>query len=412
MKEKDLRLRRLARYSASEQALAESFQHCETQQLPQELHLEALKRATFILDVLAADARDAGDRLRVLLANRSAEPTLYRSMQCQRWMAERRHVALDQLSKTLRTELARLSSSTNFGQTLTLESSNSKPNTNLVKFFESSWRRIPIRSRTRRRMPLPSKPRDEQLVDDFYMEFPRRHNENHIIPLVLKSPQQRHFFPSYTPQPPQNHSASASSVENATSTPSPSADSNLETIIEDNETTPHSTLPVDYNQGETDGTALIWRDAPFSKEKFSGELHVPMPDYVIDLLAGFESNSHAGPITLASHTRFKLDTSPPTTLRKPIQKSPSRHKLSTIFSAIPETLTSRLINTNGNETTKASQVGLGMQPIDSVTQGSSRPFAMAFSEFNPSNSSSQAPDTQEKKMIVRIRRRISILGRI
>lgn len=405
-----MRLRRLARYSASEQALAESFRHCGIQQLPEELQLEALKKSTSILSALAADARDAVDRLRVLLANRSTEPTLYRSIQRQRWMEERRHVALDQLSKTLHTELARLSLSTNNGQTLTSESSNSKSNTNLINFLESSRRRIPIRSRTRRRIPLlPPKPRDEQ-SDDSHM--PRIiHHENYIIPLVLQSPQRRRFFPSYTPQPSQDHLSSSFSVENVSSTPSTTASdaSNLETIADDNETILHITLPVTYNQDDTDGTALIWRDVPRSKEEILAELHVSMPDYVADLLADFESTSRPGPITLSPHTRSRLDTPTP---RKPIQKSPSRHRLSALFSGIPVTFTSRLTNIIGSDTTKDSRVKLAVQPgIESIVEGPSRLVATAFSDSSPGNSGSQASDNGEEKMIVRIRRRMSTLGR-
>ena len=402
-----MRLRRLARYSASEQALAESFQHCQIQQLPQELHLEALQKANSILNALAADTRDAVDRLRALLANRSAEPTLYRSIQQQRWMEEKRDVVLDQLSKTLRMELARLSSSTNISQTLALDSksSNSKSNMNLVKFFESSRRRTPVRSRTRRRMPLP---RGKQ-PDDSHIEFPRRHNENYIIPLVLKSPQrQRRFFSSYTPQSPERLSTS-SSVENVTSAPSTTSDSsNLETITEDHESLPHITIPINSNPSETDGTVLIWRDPPRSKEEILGELHVSMPDYVMDLLADFELNSRPGRITPPRHTQFRLDTSPPPTSRKPIQKSPPRNRISSIFSGIPETFTSRLTNTNGSDMTKASRVRLSIQPT--IIEGTSRPFATVFSGLNSGNSGSHASDTEEN-MIVRIRRRISSLGR-
>ena len=396
----------MARYSASEQALAKSFQDCGIQQLPEELHLEALKKSTSILNALAVDARDAVDRLRTLLANRSAEPTLYRSIQRQRWMEERRHDAFDQLSKTLRTELARLSSSTNIGQTLTLETSNPKSNTNLVKFFESSRRRIPIRSRTRRRMPFPPKPRYEQHNDSYShisTELPRIHNENYIIPLVLKSPQRRRFFPSYPCQSSQDHSATSSSVENMSSTPSAASDaSNLETIADDNEAILHITLPVNYNQDDTDGTALIWRDVPRSKEEILAGLYVSMPDYVADLLADFESTSRPGPITLSPHARSRLDTSPPPTL----QKSPSRHRLSNLFSGIPVTFTSRLTKI-GSDTTKASRVRLSVQPgVESIIEGPSRPVAKAFSDFNPGNS-----DTEEEKMIVRIKRRMSNLGR-
>ena len=398
-----MRLRRLARYSASEQALAKSFQRCGIQQLPEELHLEALRKSTSILNTLAADARDAVDRLRALLANRSAEPTLYRSMQRQRWMEERRHVAFDQLSKTLRIELARLSSSTNSGQAFTSESSNSKPNTNLLKFFESSRHRTPIRtpirSRTRRRIPLPPKPQDRQ-PDGSHIELSRRHHENHIIPLVLKAPQQRPFFPSYTPQSLQDHSGSSSLAENVSSTPSTTSDaSNLETIAEDNETISHIALPVNHNQDETDGTALIWRDAPRSKEEILAGLDVSMPDYVADLLAGFDSTVRP---TLPTHTNFKLHASSPL----PILRKP-RHRLSTLFSGIP-----RLTNTNMNDTTKASRVRLAVQPtIDSIIEAPSQPFAiMAFSDLNLGNSGSQASSTEDEKMVVRIRRRISTLG--
>ena len=374
-KGEDLRLRRLARYSASERALAESFQHCGTEQLPEELRLEALKKSTSILNVLIADAREAVDRLRTLLANRSAEPTLYRSIQRQRWMEEKRHDAFDQLSKTLRTELARLSSSTNIGQTFTLESSNSKSNTNLIKFFESSRRRIPIRSRTRRRMPLPPKPSDEQPNDSHMLpELPRIHHENYTTSDV----------------------------------------SNFETIPDNNEAISMITPPVNYNQDDTDGTALIWRDVPRSKEEILAELHVSMPDYVADLLSDFElSTSRPGPITLSPSTRSRLDTSPSPTSCKPIQKSPSRHRLSTLFSGIPVTFTSRLTSIIGSDTTKASRVRLSVQPgIESIIEGPLPPVVTAFSDFNTGgNSGSQASDTEEEKMIVRIKRRMSNLGR-
>lgn len=375
------------------------------QRLSQELHIAALQKATFILNALSADASDAVDRLRALLANRSAEPTVYRSMQRQRWMEERRHVALDQLSKTLCTELARLSSSTYTGQTLASESSNSnsKPNMNLIKFFELSRHQTLIRSRIRRRMPLLPKLRDEQ-PNNSRLEIPRRHNENYLIPLILKPTQHRHFFPPFTPQPSQALSGPSSPVDNVTSTPSIASDSsNLETIAEENETTPHIPLPINYNQDETDGTALIWRDAPRSKEEILGDLHVTMPDYVMDLLADFETNSRPSPIT----------PSPPTTPRKPIHKSSSRQMLSTLFFGIPETFTSRLTNTSGSDSPKASRVRLGMPPvINAITEEPLRTYPMAFSEFNPGNSDSQAPDTEQEKMIVRIKRRISTLRRI
>ena len=413
-KPEDLRLRRLARYSASEQALAESFQHCGIQQLPEERHLEALKQSSSILDALATDARDAVGRLRTLLANRSAEPTLYRSIQRQRWMEERRHDSFNQLSKTLRTELARLSSSTNIGETLTLESSNSKPNTNLVKFFESR-RRIPIRSRTRRRIPLPPKRHNEQANDSHLpIELPRIHHENYIIPLVLKPPQRRRFIPSYTSQPSQDHSSSSSSVENASSPSTASDASNLETVADDNEAILHFTLPADNNQDNTNGTALIWRDVPRSKEEIMAELHVSMPDYVADLLADFESTSRPSSITLSPHTGSELESSPPTP-RKTIHKSSSRHRLSTLFSGIPVTFASRLTNVNiiGGDTTKASRFKLSVQPgIESIVEGPSRPIATASSDLNPGNSSSQASETEDEKIFVRIKRRMSNLGRI
>jgi len=327
-------------------------------------------------------------------------------------MEEKRLVAFDQLSKTLRLELARLSSSMNIGQTLTFGTSNSKSNKNLVKFLEPSRCRTPIRSRTRRRMPLLPKSVNQQ-TGDFHMEFPRRHNENYIIPLTLKPPQHRPIFPLHTPQYLQNLPVSFPSVENVTSTSSTTSSdaSNLETIAEDNDIIPHISLSVNSNQDETDGTALIWRDVPRSKEEILERLHITMPDYVTDLLADFDS-ACPDPIVLPPHTRFRLDTAPSGTPHKPVQKSPSRHRLSTLFSGIPESFTSRLTNTNGSDTTKASRPRLGTQPTtDSTTEGPSRSFTIALSGLNPGNSASQVPDTEEEKMVVRIRRRISHLGR-
>jgi len=242
-------------------------------------------------------------------------------------------------------------------------------------------------------------------------ELPRIHHENYIIPLVLKSPQRRRFTLPYTSQPSQYYSASTSSVANV-SPPSTASDaSNLETITDDNEAILHITSPVNYDQDGTDGTALIWRDVPRSKEEILAELHVSMPDYVADLLADFESTSRSSPITLSPHTRSRLDTSSPPTPRKPIHKSLSRHRLSTLFSGIPVTFASRLANVNiiGGDTTKVSQVGPSVQlGIESIIEGPSRPVATAFSDFNPG---SQASDTEEEKIIVRIKRRMSNFGR-
>ena len=395
-----MRLRRLVRYSRSEQALAKSFQHCGIQQQPEELHLEALKKSASILNALATDASDAVDRLRTVLANRSAEPTLYRSIQRQRWMEERRHDAFKQLSKTLRTDLARVSPSTNIGQTLALESSNSKSNTNLVTFLESSLRRIPIQSRIHRRVPLPPKPRDEK-PNEFHIstEIPRIHHENYIIPLVLKSPQRRRFTLPYTSQLSQDCSASTSSVENVSAPSTASDASNLETMADDNET--HITLPVDYDQDHTDGTALIWRDVPRSKEEILAQLQVSIPDYVADLLADFESTSRPSPITLSPHTR-------PRTPHKSIHRSLSHHRLSTIFSGA---FSSRLANANiiGGDTTKVSRVRPSVQPgIESIIEGPSRLVATAFPDFNLDP---QASEAEEEKIIVRIKRRMSNFGR-
>jgi len=295
-----------------------------------------------------------------------------------------------------------------------LESSNSKSNTNFVKFCESSRRRIPIRSRTRRRIPLPPKPRDEQSnISHIPTEPPRIHHENYIIPLVLKPPQRIRLIPLYTSHPSQDHLASSSSVENVSSPSTASDASNLETTTDDDEEILHVTLPINYNQDDIDGTALIWRDVPRSKEEILAELHVSMPDYVADLLADFESTSRPSPITLSPHTRFRLDSSPPTP-RKPIHKSPSWHRLSTLFSGIPVSFASRLANANtiGGDTTKVSRVRLSVQPvIGSIIEGPSRPVATAFSDFNSGNSGSQASGTEEEKIIVRIKRRMSNLGR-
>jgi hypothetical protein len=178
----------------------------------------------------------------------------------------------------------------------------------------------------------------------------------------------------------------------------------VETITDDNEAILHITVPVNDNQDDTDGTALIWRDVPRTKEEILAELHVSMPDYVADLLADFESTSRRSPITL----------SPPPTPLKPMHKSRSRYRLSGLFSGIPETFATRLANVNiiGGDTTKASRVRFSAQPgIGPITEGPSRPITTTFSDFNLGNSGSQASDTEDEKIIVRIKRRMSNLGR-
>src|ERR1700733_11638218 len=97
----DEALCRLKRYSTVEEKLATSFEHCNTEPSPQELQIRALKQAMSMLSSHAQDSRERVERLRVVLANRKVEPEVYKNLQRERWMEEKRRMIVAQETKVL-----------------------------------------------------------------------------------------------------------------------------------------------------------------------------------------------------------------------------------------------------------------------------------------------------------------------
>ncbi|KAF8960051.1 hypothetical protein BDZ97DRAFT_1835256 [Flammula alnicola] len=369
LRTKDYEAARLTRYLRAEEALAESLQRCiEHERSPHDLQIDALRRATSVLNAHAVDAGERVAKLRGLLANRQTEPELYTSMQRQRWMEERRQLATEHLSKVLQQNLSTLSSlppppaHLNGGYSDSI--AKSKLDHNLDQFLESSWTRVPGRHRTRRRVPTVSRSRQEKKVDK--TDFPRIHNHKHLLPLRLSAPNLRpSFVQSAAKKPAINFPILPASPAGVSTTSSPTMSTSssvtlaeplfqLEPISEAPEITIPSQPPTPT---DVNGTATIWHSSLRSTEEILSDLVIAMPDYVGDLLAGFDSNTTAPSTSLAIRTRespspessspgiaFAPDTPQSqrtSAIPQTLHKSPSRRRLSHLLS-LPEAFTSRL----------------------------------------------------------------------
>ncbi|KDR78634.1 hypothetical protein GALMADRAFT_209069 [Galerina marginata CBS 339.88] len=412
---------RLRRYLLAEQDLAETFQRCQQGSTSYELQIEALRKATSVLNSHVTDAGQRVTKLRKLLVDRATEPSVYQSLQRQRWMEERRQRATEHLSKVLQHHLSTLSSqpeahpqgsSSNPGPSL-------KADMNLVRFFEtSSRRRLVPRSRNRSRVPVSSRPQLDNAV-----EIPRLHNHKAIIPLLLSVPKYQPPFlqerghlvahPSaalvtspISPQPPEISTASALTPSFHLGPISEESGSKLSVQT--------STPAMDASSDN--GTAIIWRNAPRSAKDILDGLVVEIPDYAVDLLAGFDltvsTSTSIPPLpnfsrASSSRTTFMPNTlRPPKTTPPPVHASPSRKRISALFS-LPEGLSSR----RGISMDAPPQKRLSTHPTQPFHEESTRPFSVSFSELPSSDSGGSHEPEDDDKVLSRLRRRMSALRR-
>lgn len=343
----DYEAARAARYSQAEQALAEtvqySLEHCSS---TRDLQINVLKQATSLLNAHIIDAKERVEKLRPLLVNRQVEPDVFRSMLRQRWMDERRQHTAEQFSKTLEKHLATLASQpTPLVSTCATKYTNKKAiaTRNLESFFDSTRQKAQVRSRVRRRIGPPLRPRQEKKPD-----IPRVHHHRHLLSLKLKPPDPRLSFikphiaePADTPAVHINASTNPSEAVKA----SPSL---LSLPLVPIPEMPEIDLP---SASSTSGTATIWYSSPRPTEEILEGLVVSMPDYVSDLLAGLDiaaspqssvppahrlAAPHPAEIILPVPTVSGL---PKQTPKAVLSKSPSRRRLSAM---LPEALSSRI----------------------------------------------------------------------
>ncbi|KAF8150945.1 hypothetical protein B0H34DRAFT_157795 [Crassisporium funariophilum] len=414
LEDAERKARRQTRYARAEAALAESFRHCENaQSRTRELQILALQKATSVLTTHATEARESVEKLRTLLATREADPSVYKSMQRQRWMEEHRHFAADQLSKAVQQHMSTVASSS--GTILnprTTEPLLPKSKVNLINFVESPWRRAPIRTRPRRRNPIPPKPRDDD-DEDIVQFFPRIHKHRRPIPLVMKAPKLQPLFTRFVVDPPHHPSATPPDISsNANET------SGLKSTAVMAELEP----PLGRH---TDGFATIFVYPRRTKEEILHEHQVSMPDYAVHLLANFDSTFEKihGPAN-SPRTRFALDSNqtpntPERTQPSALHKSPSLRRISALLSGIPESIfSSRLANGGERHATRASKRFSTPPTLVPIVEYSVEPRFQPLSVSFHSDLSTptdmiggEAPGVVDSRVISRLRRRLSNLRR-
>lgn len=280
-RKEDATVRRLTRYTQAEHALANSFQRSQQELSTSQLKIQALKRAISLLNVRIVDAREAVQKFRALLADRTIEPREYQSFQQQRWLQERRLLAAEELSRVLQRCLSTVPLSLDQTQTLPCRPSNAKSNRNLAKFLEFSRRRSSRRQNHRYR----------EVKADRMSNLPRIHRHDTLLPLVLPMQRRRSLWTTVTlapktrltvetiPTPP-----SLCHSEPCLTTYSASPASPLMTISD------ASISTSSLHSAEATGTATIWREpVELLEEEILKNLVVSIPDYVSDLLAELDS---------------------------------------------------------------------------------------------------------------------------
>ncbi|KAF4613735.1 hypothetical protein D9613_008084 [Agrocybe pediades] len=346
------------RYKSAEDNLSESLWICQRQsRSTHELEVEALKNGISFLDAQVADSRAQVENLRQLLADRTAvEPETYKEMQRRRWMEERRHQSVENLSKFLQQHLASPVPSRDTAN------SYSKSNANLALFFEVSSSSLPRpmkHSRSRCRAPAPS---SQKIISSEEQDDAKRRPRHGIVPLKLTVPQYSPSFLQPLKVPVTNPLPGPKPVVTSSTPLSPPLSDQLRlSLIEEHSDSETTTTTIPSTRNSTlfsdeglsgNGTALIWRDIvpPLRPEGIMYDLVVPMPDYALDLLSTFDSDSSTSisPQILSLTTTFSTTLTPDTPASKSspsgyhssTPKSPSRKRISALFS-VPEALSSR-----------------------------------------------------------------------
>ncbi|PPQ97752.1 hypothetical protein CVT26_001800 [Gymnopilus dilepis] len=451
--------RRSSRYLTAEQELSSSLERCKLEHSPQELQIEALGKVKSMLSEHVTTSREQLDKLRKLLVNREMDPTAYQAAQRERWMAEHRLVAAEELTKALEQHLSTLSSQRpvlspsrvqaqdKAEANTTSSAPSSNPEANLARFFKATSRQRNFpRNRARRRVTVALRPRSDK-----GLERPRIHDHNYPLPLLLPESKPKRWplfeIPKKSvaslPNPSSpvlsadsTTSSEPSSVKTSPPTPHPQPFT-PSTIVES--ASPPQPIPAAHPGS---GTATIWWSAPRSAEEIlaDADLAVAMPGYVSDLLSGLDSiNAAAAQLlppqdeaisqqplkskrsrssryfhaarprpTASPYILPSLDTPAAPSPPSPLRKSPSKKRISALFS-LPDALSSR----RGIPTdTPPRSKGMSGAILESHHVDPKRPVSVSFADL-PSIESTSADSRHhgDEKVLKRIRRSLSALRR-
>lgn len=404
----------------------------------EELQIRALKRAMSILDTHIADSKERVVEIRTLLAERDIEPSLYKNMQRQRWMEEKRQIATSHLSKIVEQHLnspPATSSTTEGGAKL---GSASRSTMNLVMFFESPRQRVSTsRTRVRRNAHMGPRPDLEATTT-----VPSVHHHRGVIPLVLKPSPHVPLFLKNRVQVKKSDDSTVKTrpTSQALSVHSkhPASDlAQLATIAEIPESTRGSQVQILARPDDANGSAIIWRNSPRTTEEILSELIVDLPNYVDELLAEFDTHSFTPmtPLNAPQESKSSQLSSPQTpsgvnetprpqrTLGVPvhIHKSPSRKRISALFS-LADAISPRkvpLVSANSSDRARRAESNTAPTPptlasTSVIPEESGRPFSVSFSALPSSESGGsreQEAEYSNNKRASRLGHRLSFFKR-
>lgn len=291
-------IRRSNRYIQAERALTYSFQCSLEQELPtSHLQIGVLRKAISLLHIRISETADSLEKLRTVLVDRSLEPREYQLTQRQRWLAERRLLAAEELSKSLQRSLTTVPSTSAQPQSVPSVSSNAKSNENLRRFLEYPWPRASINRQNYCRHHR----NDNAIARN---GFSRIHRHTSLLPLTLgyrrRPPRTAPLTlpPIRTPAP--SSFAASESIPHSLPSLTSSSLSNSPSTREATPLPEPMALPPITSLAspptDTGGTATIWQHTTsFTREEILKDLVVSIPDYVNNLLAEFDSAVPAGP---------------------------------------------------------------------------------------------------------------------
>lgn len=398
-------IRRLKRYSTAEGKLATTFRNCNTEVSPQELQIRALEKATSILNSYAHDARDRAQQLQVILADHEMDPAVFETLKRERWMEEKRQLAVEQERKAVLQHLETLTKpSYNDGSHTQAQAPTAqvRQHTNLIRFLRTSQTHKPVHPHI--------------TTSGYVGRSQRRRTMDKVSPMRLRTnpaisnhpePAKRHFrsisldgrksggLPSHLilysrvdvtsePNQPAPHiplglvtEHEVSSSPSSYTTTALSDHSTISDVLPSTPLTisisalPAVVVPLSLSReggidpNDQGGTATIYRPTPhIPSDNLIDHIHVSLPDYAVDLFADFEADiTPLLPISYPSEPQRIIRTPnisssqqifspiptssslqiPPSTNKRSshLGRSNSYRSLGSLFS-VPEALSSRL----------------------------------------------------------------------
>ncbi|KAJ8508726.1 hypothetical protein ONZ45_g9011 [Pleurotus djamor] len=303
---------RLKRYALAEQSLKAALSHTAcSEPEPRDLQIRTLKQAIAMLTTRARDAEQRSEALRMQLLDRQLDPTVYSSLQQERWKEEKRRLAVQDELNGLQAQLEMLSVGGDVGKSISI-SPEERRQINLARFLlsshspplhkERSFKRMTVQDPPSRRLrPLSLTPKRPHSVD----------NHRESVPDTEQASSMNKQTPRKVPGRPGISTKSSPSLRSPTSSSSQSSP-----VTSSTDFSPKTAWFTLDDDEAKEGTAVIYqKDSQVAvNSPVSEEIQVDMPDYARNLIEEFDSFVAAPNLPFSS----------------PSQKAPS-----TLFTPLP-----------------------------------------------------------------------------